>query len=443
MLTKSYTFHVFEKNYSEEEKDSARTIFLRRQKWCILQAALISSILKKTDQDTQKLKGSSAEKRLDKTLEPCLTPSIIPQRLQKTLTLTELLVCKPSPFLRRLPPLLHDCTRRDSSSHWNFQSACSSSSRPQLRACSSRGGPVGGRLAPGNSRRPPLGPGSRSAAAAASATSHAQDRPTARVFRLRKEHGTGARGTTKPTYGSHRDRCSPTGPGELVLPSPLRAACRPRLTEPRQPPRHAETREKLFPHVPAPSVRPRVSELHRKVSSTVCGERSTGSLVSVRPPRWRISRLHSIHAESNSPIVVRLGFPLALQPDCPFSVCLVRWLHLICVSLVPPFPRPALAAPCPQSGAARGSLRGRGASGGAATGAAGGDKERWGLGGLECWAAGVVLPSPLHLTSLTSFFQRDARHAILVLFNVDESPATLLHQIGSTLSDKFSIQISE
>lgn len=196
---------------------------------------------------TKNYRASSAEKRLDKTLKPCLMPSIIPQWLQKTLTLTELLVCKPSPFLRRLPPLLHDYTRQDSSSHWNFQSARSSSSRPQLRACSSRGGPVGGRLAPGNSRRPPLGPGSRSAAAAASATSHAQDRPPVRVFRLRKTHGPGARGTTKPTYGSHRDRCSPTGPGELVLPSSLRAACCPRLTEPRQPPRHAETREKLFP----------------------------------------------------------------------------------------------------------------------------------------------------------------------------------------------------
>lgn len=222
------------------------------------------------------------------------------------------------------------------------------------------------------------------------------------------------------SYGAVRNRPSPPSVPHAARGSPNRGSRARR-------PSTQRLGKSYFPHLPALSAFPRMLELHHEVGSSVFGERSIGSLLQIQSPRWRIARVHFIQAESNSPIIVRLGFPLALQLDYPFRVRLLCWLHLICVRLVPPprraCPRPALTAPSKQSAAPSGACGPRSAAGaeserpahdagrlGAWVGGGGGISLIC-LGFFEYWGAGVVvLPPPLNLTSLSCFFQRDAKY---------------------------------
>lgn len=177
---------------------------------------------KKKKKKLQGFLGRKVTRQNSRTLPHALNHS---SAIAETLILTELLVCKPQ-FLCRLPTLLYDYKRRNPFFHL-IPRARSSSSRPQapweLPVPTPPNGAApaaaaGARFALVNSRRPPLFPGSRFAAAAASA----QDQPTKRVFRLGNTHKTGAEGTTNVPM-----EAIVTAPlaGDCAKSSFLRAAC--------------------------------------------------------------------------------------------------------------------------------------------------------------------------------------------------------------------------
>lgn len=124
------------KNSSGEEKDSAWTnFFYVDRNYVYSRQPSFLLLWKRPNTAHKKLQGffgSKVTRQNSRALPHVLNHC---QRLQKTLILTELLVCKPSQFLGRLPTLIHDYKRRNSSFHLISTELAAAAGR-RLRACS-------------------------------------------------------------------------------------------------------------------------------------------------------------------------------------------------------------------------------------------------------------------------------------------------------------------
>lgn len=437
MFTKSYNFHVFEKKFSaaitllkipQERKKTqpGKIFFYVDRNYVHSRQPSFLLLLKKTHHGTQKITRLPLRESDQTKLS---SPASCPQSLSAIAEIshTDRTPCLRTfiQFLGRLPTLLHDYKRRNSSSPLISTELAAAAGRrlrvlpaptphperPLPEAASLQGAPAALPF-PGVTFRRRCG-------------QHDQPNadPTHKTSSQTQEDALNrGAGNRKPTYGSHRDSCSPTGLCEILLPS-LRASCCPRLTESRRrgaPARHAETWEKLLPasastrHSPS---RVRTSpqsgfqglrrEKHRlpclnTASQTKNGQEFTSSRQKVIPRQLLDQSSRSL-SSARLPIQC---MPAVLTPP-----------HLP-LTRSPRFPRPALTASSTQSAAPSGSRAPRSAAGAESERPAlePGRLRAWagGRGGVcwylvnfgsfvECWGEGVVLPPPLHLTSLILF----------------------------------------